>query len=82
MQVVTVNILGPLPKSSNGNQYILVAGDHFTRWMEAYAIPNQEADTLAQKLTEEIFSSPEQLHSDQDGSLRRINCSARQQQQA
>ncbi len=68
MQVVAVDILGPLPKSSNGNQYILVAGDYFTRWMEAYAIPNQEADTVAQKLTEEMFlrfSPPEQLHSDQ-----------------
>ena len=68
MQVVAVDILGPLPKSSNGNQYILVAGDYFTRWMEAYAIPNQEADTVAQKLTVEMFlrfSPPEQLHSDQ-----------------
>ena len=72
MQVVMVNNLGPLPKSSNGNQYILVAGDYFTRWMEAYAIPNQEADTVAQKLTEEMFSPPEQLHSDQDGSLKSL----------
>ena len=44
MQVVTVDILGPLPKSSYGNQYILVAGDYFKQWMEAYAIPNQEAN--------------------------------------
>ena len=50
MQIVAVDILGSLPKSSNENQYILVAGDYFTRWMEAYAIPNQEADTVAQKL--------------------------------
>ena len=67
MQVIAVDILGLLPKSSNGNQYILVPGDYFTRWMEAYAIPNQKAYTVAQKLTEEMFlrfSPPEQLHSD------------------
>eukprot|EP00731_Ephydatia_muelleri_P006231 Em0003g479a len=68
MQLVAVDILGPLPESRRGNRYILVAGDHFTHWMEAYAIPNQEAETVAQKLTEELFfrfSPPEQLHSDQ-----------------
>ena len=68
MQLVAVDILGPLPESENGNSYILVAGDYFTRWMEAYPIPNQEATTVARKLTEEMFlrfSPPEQLHSDQ-----------------
>ena len=36
--------------------------------MEVYAIPNQEAVTVAQKLVNELFchfSTPEQLHSDQ-----------------
>ena len=68
MQVVVVDILGPLPESDGGNSYILVAGDYFTRWMEAYAIPNQEAKTVADKLVNELFcrfSSPEQLHSDE-----------------
>ena len=68
MQLVAVDILGPLPESITGNSYILVAGDYFTRWMEAYPIPNQEASTVAKKLTEEMFlrfSPPDQLHSDQ-----------------
>ena len=68
MQLVAVDILGPLPESGNGNSYILVVGDYFTRWMEAYPIQNQEAVTVAQKLVDEIFcrfSVPEQLHSDQ-----------------
>ena len=68
MQIVAVDILGPLSESEAGNSYILVAADYFTRWMEAYAIPNQEATTIAQKLTDELFfrfSPPEQLHSDQ-----------------
>ena len=68
MQIVAVNILGPLPKSDAGNSYILVAGDYFTWWMEAYPIPNQEAVTVAKTLIDHLFSrfsTPEQLHSDQ-----------------
>ena len=45
----------------------LVVVDYFTRWTEAYAIPNQEATTVAKKLLDEMFfrfSPPEQLHSD------------------
>ena len=68
MQIVAMDILGPLPESEAGNSYILVVTDYFTRWTEAYAIPNQEAITVAKKLTDEFFfrfSPPEQLHSDQ-----------------
>lgn len=68
MQIVATDILGPLPESDAGNSYILVVGDYFTRWMEAYPIPNQEATTVATKLVDEFFcrfSIPEQLHSDQ-----------------
>ena len=68
MQVVAVDIMGPLPESPAGNSYVLVAGDYFTKWVEVYAIPNQEAATVAKKLTDELFcrfSPPERLHSDQ-----------------
>ena len=68
MQVVAVDILGPLPESESGNSYILVAGDYFTKWMKAYPIPKQEAITIAKVLVDEMFcrfSPPEQLHSDQ-----------------
>ena len=68
MRLVAADILGPLPESDAGNSYILVVGDYFTRWMEAYPIPNQEAATVAKKMTDEFFlrfSPPEQLHTDQ-----------------
>ena len=63
-----MDLLGPLPVTDQGNSYLLVAMDYFTRWAEAYPLPNQEAATVAQKLTQEMFfwfSPPEQLHSDQ-----------------
>ena len=67
MQIIAMDIMGPFPKSRNGNKYILVVSDYFTRWVEAYAIPNQEATTVAVKLIDSMFcrySIPEQLHSD------------------
>ena len=68
LQVVCVDIMGPLPETEEGSKYVLVAVDYFTRWVEAYGIPNQEATTVGRKLVDEMFcrfSPPEQLHSDQ-----------------
>ena len=68
LQMVAMDILGPLPESTQGNSYVLVVADYFTKWMEAYPIPNQEATTVARKLVDEFFcrfSIPEKLHSDQ-----------------
>ena len=68
MQIVATDTVGPFPKTDSGNVHVLVAADYFTRWAEAYAIPNQEAVTMATKLVDEMFccfSVSEQLHSDQ-----------------
>ena len=68
MQIVAADIVGPLPESDGGNSYILVVADYFTRWVEAFPLPNQEAVTVANKLVDEAFlrlGIPEQLHSDQ-----------------
>lgn len=68
MQVIAVDITGPFPESEAGNRYVVVVGDYFTRWMECFAIPDQEAEAVARKLVDEVFchfSPPEQLHSDQ-----------------
>ena len=68
MERVAVDITGPLPVTSSGNRYICVAMDYFTKWPEAYAIPDQEATTVAKALVEQFFSRlgiPKELHSDQ-----------------
>ena len=60
-----MDILGPFPDRRSGSRYMM---DYFTRWAEAYAIPNQEASTVAEKPITQFFlrfSLPEQLHSDQ-----------------
>ena len=46
MQRVAVDIVGPTSQTAKGNLHVLVAADYFTRWVEACAIPNQEAVTV------------------------------------
>ena len=55
MQIVSVDIMGPLPETQDGCKYVLVAADHFTRWVEVYAIKNQEATTVPRKIVDEMF---------------------------
>lgn len=68
MERMAVDILGPFPITEQGNRYILVAMDYFTKWPEAYAVPDQSAITTAEHLVNEMFCRfgvPEELHSDQ-----------------
>ena len=43
---VALNIMGPLPESSE-DKYILLIGDQFIKWYEAIPMSNQEASTVA-----------------------------------
>ena len=36
LQRVAMDIFGPLPETPRGNRYILVIGDYFTKWKEAF----------------------------------------------
>ena len=46
--------VGPLPRTKNGNQWILVLSDNFTRCPVAYALPSSNAELVAQKLVEYV----------------------------
>ena len=68
MERVGVDFIGPFPTTDDGNRYVLVAMDYFTKWPEAYAVPDQSATTTAERLVCEMFcrfGAPEELHSDQ-----------------
>ena len=56
MERVAIDLMGPLPKTDSDNQWILVVGDYHTKWMEAYALPDAKAVTVARKLVEEFIS--------------------------
>ena len=68
MERIAIDVLGPLPTTEAGNKYVLVIADYFTKWVEAYPIPNQEALTVAELLVKEFicrFGAPLLIHSDQ-----------------
>ena len=68
LERIAIDITGPLPKTDAGNRYVLVVADYFTKWTEAYSIPDQEAGTVAKKLVEEFvarYGVPREIHSDQ-----------------
>ena len=68
MERIAIDVLGPLPMTEAGNKYILVIADYFTKWVEAYPMANQEAQTVASLLVHEFisrFGVPLLIHSDQ-----------------
>ncbi len=78
---ICIDVLGPLPMTDRGNSYILVVCDAFTKWVEAFPIPDQTAKTCATVLLDEVIcrlGCPLDLHSDQgrnfDGNLFKELC--------
>jgi transposase InsO family protein len=66
-QTVSWDIVGPLKITSSSNRYILTVQDRFTRFVEAKAIPDQTAETVARGLIELVISrygTPQALLSD------------------
>jgi transposase InsO family protein len=67
MDVVATDYLGPFPVSEQGNRYILVLTDHFSKYVEVLAVPDQTAETCANKVLNEFIARwgcPLSIHSD------------------
>ena len=52
---IGIDFVGPLPKTKNGNKYIITAMDYLTKWPEAKAIPEATAEQTAIFIYEEII---------------------------
>jgi transposase InsO family protein len=65
---IAIDVAGSFPLSDQGNRDLFIAMDYFTKWPEVYAIPNQEASTVAEALFTNFFclcGIPRELHSNQ-----------------
>ncbi|CAK1588126.1 unnamed protein product [Parnassius mnemosyne] len=49
---IALEVAGLFPESESGNKYFMVVMDYFTKGPEVFAIPNQEASTVADKLVQ------------------------------
>ena len=68
LEKVATDLVGPLPTTKNGNDNILVISDPFTKYVEAYPIQGQTAQTVADRIVVDFicrFGCPRTLHSDQ-----------------
>ncbi len=68
MDRVALDIFGPLVKMPRRSIYLLVIIDYFTRWVEAYELPDQQAATIAEPLVHQFisrFGCPLEIHTDQ-----------------
>ena len=67
MEQVAMDVVGPLPLTEQGNKYIIVFSDYFTKWPEAYAMTDQKSETIAQIFVEKIvyrYGVPRKLLTD------------------
>ena len=65
---VHLDIIGPFCESVQGNRYVLMIIDQFTRWLEMVALPTQGAEIVAKSFFESYvvrFGVPLQVHTDQ-----------------
>src|SRR3954469_23844 len=52
---VGIDIMGPLPITLTGKRYIVVAIDHFTKWIEARALETTDAQSIASFIYDDII---------------------------
>jgi hypothetical protein len=67
-ELIGMDLVGPLPETSRGNKYIIVMTEYLTKWVEAKAIPNKRAETIAEFLYDNIitrFGTPKRMLTDQ-----------------
>jgi len=66
MERLNIDHVGPYPEDEDGNRYILVIIDCFTRWLELYPVKSVDAATSADALIKHFgrFGCPIQLVSD------------------
>jgi transposase InsO family protein len=66
-QLIHLDIVGPLTCTKNGNRYILVIVDHFSKYVVATAVKDFTAETTAKILIDQIickFGTPNSICSD------------------
>jgi len=70
--VTSLDITGPYVTTPRGNRYLLTFIDHFTKYVEAFPIPDQTAETCARIYATQILTrhgTGSQLMTDQGRSF-------------
>ncbi len=54
-QTMAMDVVGPIPTSARGNNFILAMGEYLTRYMIAAPMPDQKAETVMNTLSTQLF---------------------------
>ena len=68
MERIALDILGPLPQTHDGNRFVLIVGDYFSKWTDAFTMPDIETSTIVDILVNKViclWGVPLHIHSDQ-----------------
>ena len=71
-EVTAVDLFGPLPKTSDGYQWVLIVEDICSRWAELFALKEASAEFCAITLLNEIilrYGVPRRIHTDNGSQL-------------
>ena len=49
-QIVSMDLVGPLPRSRHSHQYLFTLIDHLTGWQDTFPIANKTSSTIAEVL--------------------------------
>jgi transposase-like protein len=52
---VALDTLGPLPQITNGNKYVLIAIDHYSKWCETRHVKEHDVYIAAKFLKDEVI---------------------------
>lgn len=64
---IAMDLMGPLPLTPRGNGHVLLVANNFTKWVEAFPVPEMSTTTVVSVLVKEVFyqfGTPRTLHSD------------------
>lgn len=68
LELVVLDVVGPLPVTKRQNRYIIVGIDHMSKWLELAATKTFDANTTAEFIVQCFIGgigTPESIHSDQ-----------------
>lgn len=54
-EMISMDLMGPLPRSMKGKQYILVVTDYFTKYSLIYSLKDAKTPAIVKLLEEEVF---------------------------
>jgi hypothetical protein len=67
LSFVAMDILGPLPKTKQGNRFVLVMCDRFSKLVQTVALPSQTKEVTSRVLVERwvaVYGIPEVILTD------------------